>query len=717
MFILEISITAFSGLVRNFFANIDIAIYNMIAVVYNLIEDLANTSILSMVDINDFARRIYTLLGLFMLFKISFSIINYIVSPDKMTDNSAGMGSIIKNVIITLVLILIVPTAFNILYDAQAAILTENVIPKFLLGTNGEEIKNDENGIEFYMSPICYHFHSKFKDSEEAFSSPPSVEDNGKYISLLTFRNFYQLTNKLPSTEDGVKFVYVYCGFGQTDLDSSYFLRSPIYNAPDEKMPDNILDAVFIAAENVFTLVPKFIAGLLGTSRGEYYIDYSYFVSTICGLFVLLILVSMAFEVAVRSVKLTFLQLISPIPIISYIDPKSGKDGMFKRWYTEVFKTWASLFIRLATVYFGVYLIQKLDGLYLIDSNRQPLSGNFWIQLFMLIGVLMFCKQLPKLLEELIPGMKGAGSFTLNPLKNVSENALGGKFLTGAAVGAGAMGLASIGGAGANLINSKMNGKNWKESFKSAGKGLGTGAFYGARNGLKNGYNGKYNVLGAAGSSITQSSKHRNYEDMLKAQGVTGPFRAARQSVTDKFTDVVGYQGSMGGTDIVKNNIRELNEQLEQEQGRENQYNTAFGNLSASQPAHVPGFVEAGIYSVEKNKDTGKFEAKMQYEDFQAYKKAMAYSGLKQEEITDIKNEIDRNLQGPFRNQEERKARIEEMFIEQQYKNSDKFITEDEFKKANTIAKAVAESAATQKQIKSDIKKIESNQNSSDSKK
>ena len=87
MFILDVDITMFSQLIRGFFATIDSAVYGFIAVVYNLIEDLANTSILSMTDMNEFASRIYALLGIFMLFKVSFSIISYIVSPDKISDS------------------------------------------------------------------------------------------------------------------------------------------------------------------------------------------------------------------------------------------------------------------------------------------------------------------------------------------------------------------------------------------------------------------------------------------------------------------------------------------------------------------------------------------------------------------------------------------------------------------------------------------------------
>ena len=109
----------------------------------------------------------------------------------------------------------------------------------------------------------------------------------------------------------------------------------------------------------------------------------------------------------------------------------------------------------------------------------------------------------------------------------------------------------------------------------------------------------------------------------------------------------------------------------------------------------------------------------MQYENFKQYRDAMIEmqkASMKSEDIEEMKRNIDSSI-GPTRTQEERNAKIQEKLNEQLYANSDKFITEQEFKDANTIAKAVAESAATQKQIKSDIKKIESNQNSSDSKK
>ena len=720
MFILDADVKMFSQLIRAFFATIDSAVYSFIAVIYNLIEDLANTSILSMTDMNEFASRIYALLGIFMLFKVSFSIISYIVSPDKISDSSTGMGGIIKNVLITLVLILIVPTCFTLLYEAQSAILSENIIPKLLLGKN-----SDANTIDnkIYVAPVCKQIENDFEDKQKDEKYVTATKDNGDYIALMIFRNFYQLNDESIKTEKQSyfksKFLPIYCGFKTNRIDVSYLLQSGIYNGPVEELKGSEIEEFLNGLKDIVDIIQpgnyvgevagNWIVGKLGLGPSTYYIDYNYFISTIIGIFVIFILITMAFDVAIRSVKLTFLQLISPIPIISYIDPKSGKDGMFKRWYTEVFKTWASLFIRLLALFFGVYLIQQLDQLYAI-GNHKYLSSNFWIQLFMLLGVLMFCKELPKLLEQLIPGMKGSGSFKLNPLKRINEDSIGGKFITGGIMGAGAMTASALGGAGANAIHSIRHGKNWKDSFKSAGRGLGTGAFYGAKNGFAAGKSGKYNVMSETGKSIQQSSKHRNYEDMLAAQGeIKGPFKAVRNQAWDKFTDLIGEQQAMGGTGVIKGRIKELQEQLDQEQGRENQYNTAFGNYTAKNPARTPGYVEAGKYKVTKD-ENGKFVGKMEYSSYQEYMAKITGDGQR---IKNMEKEISKNLQGVFRNDTERKLAVDKELgkrLEKDYKNTDKFISQNEFTEVQNLSSAIAESSAIQKGLKSQIGKIENNQ-------
>ena len=76
---------------------LDSIVYKFIPTVYNLLVNIAETSIFSEDVFTLFSNRIYTLLGVFMLFKVSFSILTYIVDPDAFTDKNKGFGKLISN--------------------------------------------------------------------------------------------------------------------------------------------------------------------------------------------------------------------------------------------------------------------------------------------------------------------------------------------------------------------------------------------------------------------------------------------------------------------------------------------------------------------------------------------------------------------------------------------------------------------------------------------
>ena len=61
-----------------FFIAIDSTLFNFIATLYDWLIAISRTSVLSQGDIAQFAARIEILLGIFMLFKLSFSLITYI---------------------------------------------------------------------------------------------------------------------------------------------------------------------------------------------------------------------------------------------------------------------------------------------------------------------------------------------------------------------------------------------------------------------------------------------------------------------------------------------------------------------------------------------------------------------------------------------------------------------------------------------------------------
>lgn len=393
-----------ADLFRSLFAAIDSAIYGLISVVYEILINITKVDIFGEGAIETMGQKIYTILVVFMLFKVTFSFISYLVNPESLTDNAKGAQKVILNIILVLVMIMINPIAFQKLKEAQNAILTDQVIPRFIFGTDSVSLGN----LSYKISDKC--------------SNQSYAKKNGDYIALLVFRPFFQPDASVPPG---------YCGLGNA-------YTSTIYGS----VP------AYLSADIVNYTVDK-----------VYAIDYKIGVTTIVGLVVLLIIVSFCFDIAVRAIKLGFLELIAPIPIISYVDPKSGKDGMFKKWLKEVGRTWADLFIRLAALFFAVFVIQLTQS---DQMFAQVSEYKFWVVLFVIIGALMFAKKLPKLIEDIL-GIKLGGDLTLNPLKKIRENALGGKAIASVpgkafGFGAGLVGGAIAGGAAGNQVGARLRG-------------------------------------------------------------------------------------------------------------------------------------------------------------------------------------------------------------------------------------------------------------------
>lgn len=456
--------------IRNFFALLDRAIYGLISVVYEILLTLSKISIFSSSDIKQFSTRVYTLLGIIMLFKVTFSLISYLVNPDALSDKTTGAGSLIKNIFITLVLIITVPFAFDLLYRAQSAIIKDDLIARFILGTTGETTEE--------LSVNMNH--------ELCGEKTADVDGVGDYLSVVAIRPFIQPYEEHIDKLNGDKKdnASTYCGESNVET----ILVSDVYNVD---------------------------SGLFG----EYLFNYKLGLSTAAGVFLLLLLINFCFEIAVRSIKLGFLEIIAPIPIISYIDPKSSKSGMFKKWTDEVIKTWASLFIRLAALFFAIYTVQII-GTRLDDGL---LDNGIWINLFLIFGALMFAKQAPKLIEDIL-GIKMGNGLELNPLKKISNDALGGKtILKGTQKGLGLIGGAGLATAGTIIANNRKK-QELKDAMAARDKA--ENRFIAARTNYQNLRNIKRSGGSVSMSQYTEAAKE--FKESALAQ------KAARNKVTDE---------------------------------------------------------------------------------------------------------------------------------------------------------------------------------------
>ena len=97
-------------------------------------------------------------------------------------------------------------------------------------------------------------------------------------------------------------------------------------------------------------------------SSDKHYFKYNYtfLISTVVGIVMMVIMLMFCIDIAIRALKLCILEVLAPIPIISYIDPKSQKDGSFGNWTKAFISTYIDLFIKLATVYFMIFCIREI---------------------------------------------------------------------------------------------------------------------------------------------------------------------------------------------------------------------------------------------------------------------------------------------------------------------------------------------------------------------
>ena len=118
---------------------INSAIYFIVSLISEGLLNIANTQMFTG-GLEEFTKRIYVILGVYMLFKLAFSLLNSVINPDLLLDKERGMQKIIPRTIVMLILLILVPTIFSEALNLQAKIVP--VIPKIIIG---KTVDTDEN--------------------------------------------------------------------------------------------------------------------------------------------------------------------------------------------------------------------------------------------------------------------------------------------------------------------------------------------------------------------------------------------------------------------------------------------------------------------------------------------------------------------------------------------------------------------------------------------
>lgn len=398
-------------------------VYVLLAGMYQVFFNVASAQLFESETIKNFYGRVQLIIGVFMVFKLAVSILQGIMDPDKFMNPKEGFGNFITRVVVALALLtVIVPInipdvenansfekylnnnglLFGTLYSLQDRILSNNTLGRLILGTT-DNATNTESPDTTGMTEAEIQ-QQKLTRSSRIFTStilkaflkinllPPEVRENDDETNK---ENWYCGSNLDDDGKNAVK------SYQQLDVDPTTLLSMEVLTA-DCKVNDSIFDHL----RNAVSWIPV-LGGFVENTR--YVFAFNWLASAIVGIVFLIILIGFTIDIAVRSIKLAVLRLLAPIPIISYIEPKSSKDGgMFSSWVKALTSTYLDLFLRLAIVYFVIFLIQDMIANGIIINETGGLVGGFSI-IFIMLGLFFFAKMAPKFIKDAL-GLKGSMS-------------------------------------------------------------------------------------------------------------------------------------------------------------------------------------------------------------------------------------------------------------------------------------------------------------------
>ncbi len=120
-----------------------------VASTYNMMMELNNLFVNNDL-IKAVSGSVYTVVGIFVLFRTFITMLNYLVDPDKVSDKQVGAGKMIMRIVVSLALLLTLNSfIFPLLNNVQTMILQSNILAKIVSvnkdSLGDDSITNDSN--------------------------------------------------------------------------------------------------------------------------------------------------------------------------------------------------------------------------------------------------------------------------------------------------------------------------------------------------------------------------------------------------------------------------------------------------------------------------------------------------------------------------------------------------------------------------------------------
>ena len=410
----------------------DYVSYFFLSYSYQLFFNIARLNFLDAETIFNVISRIQLVVGVFMMFQLAMTVIKGIINPASFTDKKTGFGNVLMRIAVSLTLLaMLVPLnipsprneyekqinnngiLFGTLYSLQRRVLANNTIGRLIFGNDNTDYTSSSSDDESLFTT-----GNKFTTTVVKAFYVLNVDENGDFVcaSEPEWEEVYEDTDT-----NYAKIIYMATAHCDSSGTASGIL--------------GIISQVGIATGHYEIAYPAAIAEYF-TSEESYVVTMFPIVSAIAGFILAGIFVIMAYEVALRALKLAALQLMAPIPIISYMDPKGGKDGAFNSWVKLLTSTYLDLFIRLAVIYFAMDIITMLmakmdDVIATMWSANDSVVVNIFIVhdtfVIIAISVLVFALKAPKFFKQMLGIKDDGGHFfsTLGDAIGIGATALG----------------------------------------------------------------------------------------------------------------------------------------------------------------------------------------------------------------------------------------------------------------------------------------------------
>lgn len=377
---------------------IDGVLYSLLDNAYDLVIKLSTAELLKHSTIKSLTGNLYIIFGVVAFFRLAMLLVNSIIDPEKLNEKGKGLSNIFFRVVGMVILLAVTPFLFEKSYDLQEKIVgadaSKNIIFKTILGNNANIASPKNSNAGKALQNIAL---SSLITIDENYLVNGDQCNIGKKSSKEKDCGFYPLTcvsdGKGKCTPQG-GYVYDVSKCDWANCQKAVDLYNEMYVGED--------------------MSPAKLAQYVGTSgkikidkeeQEVYVYNYMFIITGVVGVAMTYIIISFAIDIAVRMFELIVLEILSPLFIATFVDPKSAQSGPFKNWLSAVGKSYASLYIRLAIIALMVLLVSIINQSKMFQSMGE-VSG--WAKIFMVIGLLIFAKKAPKWIGDMI-GIKGDG--------------------------------------------------------------------------------------------------------------------------------------------------------------------------------------------------------------------------------------------------------------------------------------------------------------------